>query len=84
MGIMALGMKAFQATGQLTKASESSRIPVIIMPKNQKSERVWGSQGACDYLGTGISIVGLLLTMCAILAVALRLLRLPYLCGYQK
>jgi twitching motility two-component system response regulator PilH len=52
MDIVMPGMNGFQATRQLTKASETLHIPVIMISnKNQETDRVWGMrQGASDYL----------------------------------
>ena len=52
MDIVMPGLNGFQATRQLTKATETSHIPVImISTKNQETDRVWGQrQGASNYL----------------------------------
>ena len=52
MDIVMPGLNGFQATRQLTKAQDTSHIPVImISTKNQETDRVWGQrQGASDYL----------------------------------
>lgn len=52
MDIVMPGLNGFQATRQLTKASETSHIPVImISTKDQETDRVWGQrQGASNYL----------------------------------
>lgn len=52
MDIVMPGLNGFQATRQLTKAGETSNIPVIIVTtKDQQTDRVWGMrQGAKAYL----------------------------------
>ena len=52
MDVVMPGMNGFQATRQLTRAEETSHIPVIIVTtKDQETDRVWGlRQGAKDYL----------------------------------
>ena len=52
MDIVMPGLNGFQATRQLSKAPETSAIPVIIVTtKNQETDRVWGMrQGAKAYL----------------------------------
>lgn len=52
MDIVMPGLNGFQATRQLTKAQETSTIPVIIVTtKDQQTDRVWGlRQGAKDYV----------------------------------
>lgn len=52
MDIVMPGMNGFQATRQLTKAKETSHIPVIIVTtKDQETDRMWGTrQGAKAYL----------------------------------
>jgi twitching motility two-component system response regulator PilH len=52
MDIVMPGLNGFQATRQLTKAKETSDIPVIIVTtKDQETDRVWGlRQGAKAYL----------------------------------
>lgn len=52
MDVVMPGLNGFQATRQLTRASQTRHIPVIIVSsKNQDTDRVWGQrQGACGYL----------------------------------
>jgi twitching motility two-component system response regulator PilH len=52
MDVVMPGLNGFQATRQLTKAVETSAIPVIIVTtKDQETDRVWGTrQGAKGYL----------------------------------
>lgn len=52
MDIVLPGVNGFQATRQLSKASETEHIPVIIVTtKDQDTDKVWGMrQGAKAYL----------------------------------
>ena len=52
MDVVMPGMNGFQATRQLSRDSETSHIPIIIVTtKDQETDRVWGlRQGAKDYL----------------------------------
>lgn len=52
MDVVMPGLNGFQATRQLSKASETSEIPVIMVTtKDQETDRVWGlRQGAKAYL----------------------------------
>lgn len=52
MDIVMPGLNGFQATRQLSKASETAHIPVVIVTtKDQETDRVWGMrQGAKAYL----------------------------------
>ena len=52
MDIVMPGVNGFQATRQLTKDTETSEIPIVIVTaKNQEADRVWGErQGAKRYL----------------------------------
>lgn len=52
MDIVMPGLNGFQATRQLSKASETAHIPVVIVTtKDQETDRVWGlRQGAKAYL----------------------------------
>jgi twitching motility two-component system response regulator PilH len=52
MDVVMPGLNGFQATRQLSKAPETTRIPVIIVTtKDQETDRVWGMrQGAKAYL----------------------------------
>lgn len=65
MDIVMPGLNGFQATRQLTKAPETSHIPVIIVTtKDQETDRVWGMrQGAKAYLTKPIDEKELLETM---------------------
>ena len=52
MDIVMPGMNGFQATRKISKAPETSAIPVIIVTtKDQETDRVWGlRQGAMDFI----------------------------------
>jgi len=52
MDVVMPGMNGFQATRQITRGTETSHIPVVIVStKDQETDRVWGRrQGARDYL----------------------------------
>jgi twitching motility two-component system response regulator PilH len=52
MDVVMPGVNGFQATRQLTRGSDTSHIPVIIVSaKSQDADRVWGErQGASGYL----------------------------------
>src|SRR5690606_23389668 len=65
MDIVMPGMNGFQATRQLTKAKETSHIPVIIVTtKDQETDRLWGTrQGAKAYLTKPVSEKQLLSTI---------------------
>lgn len=65
MDIVMPGLNGFQATRQLSKASETSHIPVIIVTtKDQETDRVWGMrQGAKAYLTKPIEEKELMNTM---------------------
>ena len=65
MDIVMPGMNGFQATRQLTKAKETSHIPVIIVTtKDQETDRMWGSrQGAKAYLTKPVTEKQLLTTI---------------------
>ena len=52
MDVVMPGLNGFQATRQLSKAPETSHIPIVIVTtKDQETDRVWGMrQGAKAYL----------------------------------
>jgi len=52
MDVVMPGVNGFQATRKLSKTSETSEIPVIMVTtKSQETDRIWGMrQGAVDYL----------------------------------
>jgi len=57
MDVVMPGLNGFQATRQLTKGSETSGIPVIIVTtKDQETDRVWGMrQGAKDFISKPVT-----------------------------
>ncbi|MEC8428494.1 MAG: twitching motility response regulator PilH [Pseudomonadota bacterium] len=70
MDVVMPGLNGFQATRQLTKAAETSHIPVIIVTtKDQETDRVWGlRQGAKAYLTKPIEEKNLLQVMGEVMA----------------
>lgn len=52
MDIVMPGINGFQATRQLSRAPETSTIPIIMVTtKNQETDKVWAQrQGAKDYI----------------------------------
>jgi twitching motility two-component system response regulator PilH len=70
MDVVMPGLNGFQATRQLTKAAETSHIPVIIVTtKDQETDRVWGlRQGAKAYLTKPIEEKQLLQVMGEVMA----------------
>lgn len=69
MDIVMPGLNGFQATRQLTKAPETSAIPVIIVTtKDQETDRVWGlRQGAKAYLTKPIEEKNLMAVMAQVM-----------------
>jgi len=65
MDIVMPGLNGFQATRQLSKAAETTSIPVVIVTtKDQETDRVWGMrQGAKAYLTKPIDEKMLLSTL---------------------
>jgi twitching motility two-component system response regulator PilH len=65
MDIVMPGLNGFQATRQLSKAPETTQIPVVIVTtKDQETDRVWGMrQGAKAYLTKPIDEKELLSTL---------------------
>lgn len=65
MDVVMPGLNGFQATRQLSKAAETSHIPIIIVTtKDQETDRVWGlRQGAKAYLTKPIEEKNLLSVM---------------------
>lgn len=53
MDVVMPNLNGFQATRKLSKAAETSHIPIIIVSsKNQETDKMWGlRQGAKGYLG---------------------------------
>ncbi|HFD80125.1 MAG TPA: response regulator [Gammaproteobacteria bacterium] len=72
MDVVMPGLNGFQATRQLTRDSETSDIPVIIVTtKDQETDRVWGlRQGAKDFLTKPVSEKNLMGKINAVLATA--------------
>ena len=70
MDIVMPGLNGFQATRQLTKDSETSHIPVIVVTtKDQETDKVWGTrQGAKGYLTKPVEESDLIKTLMAVLA----------------
>jgi twitching motility two-component system response regulator PilH len=62
MDVVMPGMNGFQATRQITRGAETSKIPVVIVStKDQETDRVWGKrQGARDYLTKPIEELALM------------------------
>jgi twitching motility two-component system response regulator PilH len=52
MDVVMPGLNGFQATRQLSKSSETSHIPIVIVTtKDQETDKMWGErQGAKAYL----------------------------------
>ncbi|HET6654622.1 MAG TPA: response regulator [Gammaproteobacteria bacterium] len=52
MDVVMPGMSGFQATRQLSRDTDTSQIPVLIVTtKDQETDKIWGMrQGAVDYL----------------------------------
>lgn len=70
MDIVMPGLNGFQATRQLSKDSETHRIPIIIITtKDQETDKVWGlRQGAKDYLTKPIDEKVLLNTLTKVIS----------------
>ncbi len=69
MDVVMPGLNGFQATRQLTRATTTGHIPVIIVSaKNQDVDRVWGErQGARGYLTKPVDDRTLLATVKTVL-----------------
>jgi len=65
MDIVMPGLNGFQATRQLSKAPQTTHIPVVIVTtKDQETDRVWGMrQGAKAYLTKPIDEKQLIATL---------------------
>ena len=52
MDVVMPGVSGFQATRQISKAPETSSIPIILVTtKDQETDKIWGlRQGARDYM----------------------------------
>lgn len=70
MDVVMPGMNGFQATRQITRGAETSKIPVVIVStKDQETDRVWGRrQGASDYLTKPIDEQALMKVITQLLA----------------
>ncbi|MFZ3193125.1 MAG: twitching motility response regulator PilH [Moraxellaceae bacterium] len=70
MDVVMPGMNGFQATRQITRGAETSKIPVVIVStKDQETDRVWGRrQGASDYLTKPIDEPALMKVITQLLA----------------
>lgn len=70
MDVVMPGMNGFQATRQITRGAETSKIPVVIVStKDQETDRVWGRrQGASDYLTKPIDEAALMRVITQLLA----------------
>ncbi len=68
MDVVMPGLNGFQATRQLSRAQETSAIPVIIITtKDQETDRVWGMrQGAKAYLTKPVDEQELLSTIASV------------------
>ena len=62
MDVVMPGMNGFQATRQLSRQSETAKIPVIIVTtKDQETDKVWAKrQGARDYIVKPVQEKGLI------------------------
>lgn len=70
MDVVMPGMNGFQATRQITRGTETNKIPVVIVStKDQETDRVWGRrQGASDYLTKPIDEAALMKVITQLLA----------------
>ncbi len=70
MDVVMPGLNGFQATRQLTRAQETSDIPVVIVTtKDQETDRVWGTrQGAKGYLVKPVNEESLIKTINGLLS----------------
>ena len=69
MDVVMPNLNGFQATRRLSKAAETSHIPVIIVSsKNQETDKLWGMrQGAKGYLGKPVAELELIAAIDALL-----------------
>jgi twitching motility two-component system response regulator PilH len=69
MDVVMPNLNGFQATRRLSKAEETSHIPIIIVSsKNQETDKLWGMrQGAKGYLGKPVAEVDLIVAIDALL-----------------
>ena len=70
MDVVMPNLNGFQATRRLTRAAETSHIPIIIVSsKNQETDKLWGMrQGAKGYLGKPVAEVDLIVAIDALLS----------------
>ncbi len=69
MDVVMPNLNGFQATRRLSKAPETSHIPIIIVSsKNQETDKLWGMrQGAKGYLGKPVEEVDLIVAIDSLL-----------------
>ncbi|MDQ7072347.1 MAG: twitching motility response regulator PilH [Gammaproteobacteria bacterium] len=69
MDVVMPNLNGFQATRRLSKAAETSHIPIIIVSsKNQETDKLWGMrQGAKGYLGKPVEEVDLIVAIDSLL-----------------
>jgi len=69
MDVVMPNLNGFQATRRLSKAAETSHIPIIIVSsKNQETDKLWGMrQGAKGYLGKPVAEVDLIVAIDSLL-----------------
>ena len=65
MDVVMPNLNGFQATRRLSRAAETSHIPIIIVSsKNQETDKLWGMrQGAKGYLGKPVAEVDLIVAI---------------------
>ena len=70
MDVVMPNLNGFQATRRLSRAAETSHIPIIIASsKNQETDKLWGMrQGAKGYLGKPVAEVDLIVAIDAFLS----------------
>ncbi|PHS24082.1 MAG: two-component system response regulator [Methylophaga sp.] len=70
MDVVMPNLNGFQATRRLSRAAETSHIPIIIVSsKNQETDKLWGMrQGAKGYLGKPVAEVDLIVAIDAFLS----------------
>jgi len=69
MDVVMPNLNGFQATRRLSKAAETSHIPIIIVSsKNQETDKLWGMrQGAKGYLGKPVAEIDLIVAIDSLL-----------------
>ncbi len=65
MDVVMPGLNGFQATRQLSKADDTSHIPIVVVTsKNQETDRIWARrQGAAAYLSKPVDEQELVVTL---------------------